>query len=159
MARKLGLFYELRLRILDYNVWRSAHQQDRDQKGLYDRGCSDALDRLWLLREGSVRRDMVSHVQQGEQSDPLLQSSVTFLTPSKIVDGFAGGFLYVAETTAMLSYPDHNDRGLFLGIWSAMRNSGSIIGGAINFSTNYSSSGGGGIAWSTYLVFVGFGES
>lgn len=58
----------------------------------------------------------------------------------------------------MLSYPDHNDRGLFLGIWSAMRNSGSVVGGAINFSTNYSSSSAGGIAWSTYLIFVGFGK-
>lgn len=57
----------------------------------------------------------------------------------------------------MLSYPDANDRGLYLGIWSAMRNSGSIIGGAINFSTNYSDSSAGGISWSTYLIFVGFG--
>jgi hypothetical protein len=45
-----------------------------------------------------------------------------------------------------------------IGIWSAMRNSGSIIGGAINFSTNYSDSSAGGIAWSTYLIFVGFGQ-
>jgi hypothetical protein len=26
------------------------------------------------------------------------------------------GFLYVGETTAMLSYPDQNDRGLYLGM-------------------------------------------
>lgn len=39
-----------------------------------------------------------------------------------------------------------------------MRNSGSVIGGAINFATNYSSSSAGGISWSTYLIFVGFGE-
>ena len=32
------------------------------------------------------------------------------------------------------------------------------MGGAINFSTNYSKSSEGGIAWSTYLIFVGFGE-
>ena len=98
----------------------------------------------------------------------LLFSRVcTLISPSfdsrliivKIIGGFASGFLYVGETTAMLSYPDQNDRGLFLGIWSAMRNSGSIVGGAINFSTNYTSSSAGGIAWSTYLVFVGFGES
>lgn len=80
------------------------------------------------------------------------------LTLLQIVGGFAGGFLYVAETTAMLSYPDQNDRGLFLGIWSAMRNSGSIVGGAINFSSNYADSSSGGIAWSTYLIFVGFGK-
>ncbi|GAM34500.1 hypothetical protein TCE0_015f02123 [Talaromyces pinophilus] len=79
-----------------------------------------------------------------------------YLLASRVVGGFGGGFLYVAETTAMLSYPDPNSRGLYLGIWSAMRNTGSIIGGAINFSTNYTSSGAGGIAWSTYLIFVGF---
>ncbi|KFY33441.1 hypothetical protein V494_07613, partial [Pseudogymnoascus sp. VKM F-4513 (FW-928)] len=73
-----------------------------------------------------------------------------------VVGGFLDGFLYVAETTAMLSYPDQNDRGLFLGIWSAMRNTGSIVGGSINFYTNYKTSSAGGIAWSTYLIFVGF---
>lgn len=59
----------------------------------------------------------------------------------------------------MLSYPKQEDRGFYLGIWSAMRNSGSVMGGAINFSTNYSDSTAGGIAWSTYLIFVGFGTS
>lgn len=76
----------------------------------------------------------------------------------------------------MLSYPYQDERGLYLGtqdrspcrgtptnkswpgIWSAMRNSGSIIGGAINFATNYSNSTAGGIAWFTYLIFVGFGK-
>ncbi|RMZ21445.1 hypothetical protein D0859_14542 [Hortaea werneckii] len=41
-------------------------------------------------------------------------------------------------------------------IWAAMRNSGSVIGGAINFSNNYEKASAGGIAWSTYLIFVGF---
>lgn len=78
----------------------------------------------------------------------------------------------------MLSYPNQNDRGFYLGtfplsaqlgsfvrlcsprigIWSAMRNSGSVMGGAINFSTNYTRDKAGGIAWSTYLIFVGFGK-
>ncbi|WVQ85762.1 hypothetical protein IAT38_007929 [Cryptococcus sp. DSM 104549] len=85
------------------------------------------------------------------------RSSVNwYLLFSKILGGFTSGFLYVAETTAMLSYPHIHERGLYLGIWSAMRNSGSVIGGAINFATNYSSSSSGGIAWSTYLIFVGF---
>ncbi|KUI72315.1 UNC93-like protein 2 [Cytospora mali] len=79
-----------------------------------------------------------------------------YLLFETILGGFTSGFLYVAETTAMLSYPPPNDRGFFLGIWSAMRNSGSVIGGAINFSTNYSRASSGGIAWSTYLIFVGF---
>ena len=56
----------------------------------------------------------------------------------------------------MLSYPRPEDRGFYLGVWSAMRSSGSVIGGAINFSTNSSRSSGGGVAWATYLIFVGF---
>ncbi|OCF32125.1 membrane protein [Kwoniella heveanensis BCC8398] len=79
-----------------------------------------------------------------------------YLLFAKIVSGITSGFLYVAETTAMLSYPHLHERGKYLGIWSAMRNSGSVIGGAINFSTNYSTDSAGGIAWSTYLIFVGF---
>jgi hypothetical protein len=39
-----------------------------------------------------------------------------------------------------------------------MRSTGSVIGGAINFSTNYSRATGGGVAWATYLIFVGFGR-
>ncbi|KAF0331950.1 major facilitator superfamily transporter [Colletotrichum asianum] len=79
-----------------------------------------------------------------------------YLLFARLIGGFTSGFLYVAETTAMLSYPKQDDRGFYLGIWSAMRNSGSVMGGAINFSTNYSDSTAGGIAWSTYLIFVGF---
>lgn len=79
-----------------------------------------------------------------------------YLLLVKILGGFTSGFLYVAETAAMLSYPHPDDRGLYLGIWSAMRNSGSVLGGAINFGTNYADASAGGVAWSTYLVFVGF---
>lgn len=94
-----------------------------------------------------------------------------------MIGGIGSGFLYVAETTAMLSYPPPDERGFYLGIWSAMRNSGSVIGGAINFSTNSEEAAAGskflrdlfatqtsidhstGISWSTYLIFVGFGKS
>ncbi|KAJ4066544.1 hypothetical protein NW756_010052 [Fusarium oxysporum] len=79
-----------------------------------------------------------------------------YLIFAKIMTGFTYGFLYVAESTAMLSYPLENDRGFYLGVWSAMRNSGSVIGGAINFSNNHSDSKAGGVAWSTYLVFIAF---
>ncbi|KAG9499492.1 hypothetical protein J7337_007948 [Fusarium musae] len=79
-----------------------------------------------------------------------------YLIFAKILTGFTYGFLYVAESTAMLSYPLANDRGFYLGVWSAMRNSGSVIGGAINFSNNHSDSKAGGVAWSTYLVFISF---
>ncbi|KAF5603383.1 major facilitator superfamily transporter [Fusarium pseudocircinatum] len=79
-----------------------------------------------------------------------------YLIFAKILTGFTYGFLYVAESTAMLSYPLADDRGFYLGVWSAMRNSGSVIGGAINFSNKHSDSKAGGVAWSTYLVFVAF---
>lgn len=77
-----------------------------------------------------------------------------YLLFAKILGGLTSGFLYVGETTAMLSYPRPDDRGVYLGVWSAMRNSGSVIGGAINFATNYGADGAGGIGWATYLVFV-----
>lgn len=38
------------------------------------------------------------------------------LTSFQILGGMFNGFLYVGETTAMLSYPDQNDRGLYLGM-------------------------------------------
>ncbi|KAL7757238.1 hypothetical protein ACKLNR_011765 [Fusarium oxysporum f. sp. zingiberi] len=79
-----------------------------------------------------------------------------YLIFAKTLTGFTYGFLYVAESTAMLSYPLANDRGFYLGVWSAMRNSGSVIGGAINLSNNHSDSKAGGVAWSTYLVFIAF---
>ncbi|KAL5119247.1 hypothetical protein ACEQ8H_002734 [Pleosporales sp. CAS-2024a] len=80
----------------------------------------------------------------------------SYLLAANLIGGICGGFLYVAETTAMLSYPRPQDRGFYLGIWSAMRSTGSVIGGAINFSTNYNQTGSGGITWGTYLIFVGF---
>lgn len=63
--------------------------------------------------------------------------------------------VYVSSTTAMQSYPDQKDRGRYLGIWSAMMNSGAVVGGIINFATNYNRSGGGGISSFTYLIFIG----
>ncbi|KAK3676542.1 hypothetical protein LTR78_003818 [Recurvomyces mirabilis] len=77
-----------------------------------------------------------------------------YLLTANLVKGIAGGFLYVAESTAMMSYPRLEDRGFYLGIWTAMRNSGSVIGGAINFSTDSEKSSAGGIATSTYLIFL-----
>jgi len=59
----------------------------------------------------------------------------------------------------MLSYPHPDDRGKYLSIWAAMRNSGAVVGGAINFSNNSKNKKAGGIAWSTYLIFIAFGES
>jgi hypothetical protein len=57
----------------------------------------------------------------------------------------------------MLSYPSPDERGRMLAIWAGMRNSGSVIGGAINFANNYENSSAGVIRWSTYLIFIAFG--
>jgi hypothetical protein len=59
----------------------------------------------------------------------------------------------------MLSYPTAQDRGKYLGIWTAMRNLGTLVGGGINFGINNTNSSAGGVAWSTYLVFIGFEAS
>jgi MFS family permease len=75
------------------------------------------------------------------------------------IQGFTNALLYVGESTAMLSYPTAQDRGKYLGIWTSMRNAGSIVGGAINFGNNHTNSSAGGVAWSTYLIFVGFEAS
>jgi sugar phosphate permease len=59
----------------------------------------------------------------------------------------------------MLSYPSPDERGRMLAIWAGMRNSGSVIGGAINFANNYDNASAGLIRWSTYLIFIAFGMS
>lgn len=35
----------------------------------------------------------------------------SYLLASQVIGGIGGGFLYVAETTAMLAYPPQDDRG------------------------------------------------
>ncbi|RKF53634.1 UNC93-like protein 2 [Golovinomyces cichoracearum] len=79
---------------------------------------------------------------------------IWYLVVAQMIGGLTGGFLYVAEATAMLSYPQPEDRGFYLGIWSAMRNSGSIFGGVINFAKNYNNSTTGGKSFpSLFLHF------
>lgn len=39
----------------------------------------------------------------------------SYLLASQVIGGVGSGFLYVAETTAMLSYPPQEDRGFYLG--------------------------------------------
>ncbi|WVQ79204.1 hypothetical protein IAT38_001300 [Cryptococcus sp. DSM 104549] len=82
-----------------------------------------------------------------------------YLVIARIIVGGSNGFLYVAESTAMLTYPRLQDRGTYISIWSAMRNSGGIIGGAIILATNYRTSGAGAVSAATYLIFLGFEAS
>ncbi|WWD02381.1 hypothetical protein V865_000420 [Kwoniella europaea PYCC6329] len=77
-----------------------------------------------------------------------------YLVFAKIVTGLTNGFVYVSEGAAMLTYPRLHERGKYLSIWSGMRNSGSILGGIVALVTNYKTAGAGGVAWSTYIVFM-----
>jgi hypothetical protein len=65
----------------------------------------------WYLLFSRVRAYRLKH-----SSKPLSILADRNLTPCQILGGMFSGFLYVGETTAMLSYPDQNDRGLFLGM-------------------------------------------
>ncbi|WVW85880.1 hypothetical protein I302_107918 [Kwoniella bestiolae CBS 10118] len=77
-----------------------------------------------------------------------------YLVFAKVVTGLTNGFVYVSEGAAMLTYPRLHERGKYLSIWSGMRNSGSILGGIVALVTNYKTAGAGGVAWSTYIVFM-----
>ena len=68
--------------------------------------------------------------------------------------GITAGFFWAAEGAIMLSYPPPENRGKYLAYWLAYRNSGSILGGAINLAFNYSGRSLGKLDWRTYIVFV-----
>ncbi|RDW64680.1 hypothetical protein BP6252_10331 [Coleophoma cylindrospora] len=78
-----------------------------------------------------------------------------YLILAKGLYGFTSAFLYVAEAAAMISYPEEHRRGFYVSIWVAMRNVGSIIGGAITLALNIKRNGAGGVTTNTYLVFLG----
>lgn len=54
----------------------------------------------------------------------------------------------------MLAYPEHRKRGRYLAIWLTSKNSGQIIGGAINQGLNTKQSRGGKVSYATLLAFV-----
>lgn len=68
--------------------------------------------------------------------------------------GITAGFFWAAEGAIMLSYPPPGNRGKYLAYWLAYRNSGAILGGAINLAFNYSGKSLGKLNWRTYIVFV-----
>ncbi|OAL47410.1 MFS general substrate transporter [Pyrenochaeta sp. DS3sAY3a] len=68
--------------------------------------------------------------------------------------GITAGLFWAAEGAIMLSYPPPENRGKYLAYWLAYRNSGAILGGAINLSFNYSGKRLGKLDWRTYIVFV-----
>ncbi|KAI4867429.1 duf895 domain protein membrane protein [Hypoxylon rubiginosum] len=78
-----------------------------------------------------------------------------YLIFAKAIYGITSAFLYVAEASAMISYPEEHRRGFYISIWVIMRNVGSIIAGGITFGLNIARDGYGGVTTNTYLVFLG----
>lgn len=68
--------------------------------------------------------------------------------------GITAGLFWSAEGAIMLSYPEAEKRGKYLAYWLCYRNSGSILGGAINLAFNAKGSRTGKLDWRTYIVFV-----
>ncbi|KPI38256.1 UNC93-like protein 2 [Cyphellophora attinorum] len=68
--------------------------------------------------------------------------------------GITAGWFWAAEGSIMLSYPRAASRGRYLAYWLAYRNSGAILGGAINLGFNATGSRLGKLDWRTYIVFV-----
>jgi MFS family permease len=68
--------------------------------------------------------------------------------------GITAGWFWAAEGSIMLSYPRPETRGRYLAYWLAYRNSGAILGGAINLGFNATGSRLGKLDWRTYIVFV-----
>ena len=54
----------------------------------------------------------------------------------------------------MLSYSPPENRGKYLAYWLAHRNSGGILGVAINLAFNYSGRSLDKLDWRTYIVFI-----
>ncbi|KAF5373346.1 hypothetical protein D9615_007462 [Tricholomella constricta] len=70
------------------------------------------------------------------------------------VCGISAGLYWAAEGAIVLAYPEHKKRGRYLAIWLAFKNSGQIVGGAINLGVNINRSTGGKISYATLLAFV-----
>ncbi|RSL43056.1 hypothetical protein CEP54_015236 [Fusarium duplospermum] len=68
--------------------------------------------------------------------------------------GVSAGLYWAAEGAIILSYPEHAKRGRYLALWLGFKNSGQLIGGAINLGLNANRSEGGKVSYVTILVFV-----
>ncbi|KAJ0122331.1 hypothetical protein J7T55_002844 [Diaporthe amygdali] len=80
--------------------------------------------------------------------------TVWFIYLGSAACGLSAGIFWSAEGSIMLSYPEPEKRGRYLSYWLAYRNSGSILGGAINLAFNYAGRTTGKLDWRTYIVFV-----
>lgn len=77
-----------------------------------------------------------------------------FVLVGAAICGVSAGLYWAAEGAIILSYPEHAKRGRYLGLWLAFKNSGQLIGGAINLGLNATKSKGGKVSYATILVFV-----
>lgn len=77
-----------------------------------------------------------------------------FVMLGAAICGISAGLYWAAEGSIVLSYPEHAKRGRYLALWLAFKNSGQLIGGAINLGLNADRSTGGKVSWVTLLVFV-----
>ena len=68
--------------------------------------------------------------------------------------GVSAGLYWAAEGAIILSYPEHAKRGRYLALWLAFKNSGQLIGGAINLGLNATRAAAGKVSYVTLLVFV-----
>ncbi|KAH3670364.1 hypothetical protein OGAPHI_000879 [Ogataea philodendri] len=68
--------------------------------------------------------------------------------------GLSAGLFWASEGAIIIGYPEEHKRGRYLAYWLAFRNSGSIIGGAINLAFNAHGVTRGKLDWRTFLVFV-----
>ncbi|KAF2017507.1 MFS general substrate transporter [Aaosphaeria arxii CBS 175.79] len=80
--------------------------------------------------------------------------TVWFIYVGSAACGITAGWFWAAEGAIMLSYPPPESRGKYLAYWLAYRNSGAILGGAINLGFNASGKRLGKLDWRTYIVFV-----
>ncbi|KAF9453594.1 MFS general substrate transporter [Macrolepiota fuliginosa MF-IS2] len=77
-----------------------------------------------------------------------------FVIFAAVICGISAGLYWAAEGAIVLAYPEHQKRGRYLAIWLAFKNSGQIVGGAINLGLNIHRSTGGKISYTTLLTFV-----
>lgn len=69
--------------------------------------------------------------------------------------GLSGGIFWCTEGAIAMGYPQKDKVGFYLALWLAFRNSGSVIGSAINFGLNHNPTAVSSLSSSTYIVFIG----
>ncbi|KAK8055598.1 MFS general substrate transporter [Apiospora rasikravindrae] len=77
-----------------------------------------------------------------------------FVMLGAAICGISAGLYWAAEGAIVLSYPEHAKRGRYLALWLGFKNSGQLLGGAINLGLNAKTATSGKVSWVTLLVFV-----